>query len=89
MIATVVLFPVANLNVCDQPLVSVGAPLGLLVYLCIHNLCSTGTLTITNSTVLNGIKNGTIKGFGIRSTYDSSHYAVCSGNVTVKITYTE
>ena len=50
---------------------------------------STGTLTITNSTVLNGIKNGTIKGFGIRSTYDSSHYAVCSGNVTVKITYKE
>ena len=49
----------------------------------------TGTLTITNSDVLNGIKNGTIKGFGIRTTYDSAHYAVCSGNVTVKITYTE
>lgn len=48
-----------------------------------------GTLTITNSDVLNGIKNGTIKGFGIRTTYDSAHYAVCSGNVTVKITYTE
>lgn len=50
---------------------------------------STGTLTITNSDVLNGIKNGTIKGFGIRTTYDSAHYAVCSGSVTVKITYTE
>ena len=49
----------------------------------------TGTLTITNSDVLNGIKNGTIKGFGIRTTYDSAHYAVCSGSVTVKITYTE
>ena len=49
----------------------------------------TGTLTITNSDVLNGIKNGTIKGFGIRTTYDKSHYAVCSGSVTVKITYTE
>ena len=49
----------------------------------------TGTLTITNSAVLNGIKNGTIKGFGIRTTYDSAHYAVCSGSVTVKITYTE
>lgn len=48
---------------------------------------ATGTLTITNSTVLNGISNGTIKGFGIRTTYDASHYAVCSGNVTVKITY--
>ena len=50
---------------------------------------ATGTLTITNSTVLNGISNGTIKGFGIRTTYDSAHYAVCSGSVTVKITYTE
>ena len=50
---------------------------------------ATGTLTITNSDVLNGIKNGTVKGFGIRTTYDSAHYAVCSGSVTVKITYTE
>ena len=49
----------------------------------------TGTLTITNADVLNGIKNGTVKGFGIRTTYDSAHYAVCSGSVTVKITYTE
>lgn len=49
----------------------------------------TGTLTITDSTVLNGIKNGTVKGFGIRTTYDKAHYAVCSGGVTVKITYTE
>ena len=50
---------------------------------------TTGTLTITNSDVLNGIKNGTVKGFGIRATYDSAHYAVCLGSVTVKITYTE
>ena len=50
---------------------------------------ATGTLTITNSDVLNGIKNGTVKGFGIRTTYDSAHYAVCSGSATVKITYTE
>ena len=49
----------------------------------------TDKLTITHSDVLNGIKNGTIKGFGIRTTYDKAHYAVCSGNVTVKITYTE
>lgn len=49
----------------------------------------TDKLTITHSDVLNGIKNGTIKGFGIRTTYDSAHYAVCSGNATVKITYTE
>ena len=50
---------------------------------------TSGTLTITNSDVLNGIKNGTVKGFGIRTTYDAAHYAVCSGSVTVKITYTE
>ena len=50
---------------------------------------SSGTLTITNSNVLNGISNGTVKGFGIKSTYDKAHYAVCSGTVTVKITYTE
>lgn len=50
---------------------------------------STGTLTITNSTVLDGISAGTVKGFAIRSAYDASHYAVCSGNATVKITYTE
>ena len=50
---------------------------------------TSGTLTITDSDVLNGIKNGTVKGFGIRTTYDSAHYAVCSGSVTVKITYTE
>ena len=49
----------------------------------------TDKLTITHSDVLNGIKNGTIKGFGIRTTYDAAHYAVYSGNVTVKITYTE
>lgn len=50
---------------------------------------SSGTLTITNSDVLNSISNGTVKGFGIKSTYDKAHYAVCSGAVTVKITYTE
>ena len=50
---------------------------------------SSGTLTITNSDVLNGISNGKVKGFGIKSTYDKAHYAVCSGTVTVKITYTE
>ena len=50
---------------------------------------ATGTLTITNSTILNEIKSGAVKGFGIQSTYDSSHYAVCSGSATVKITYQE
>ena len=50
---------------------------------------ASGTLTITNSTILNEISSGKVKGFGIQATYDSSHYAVCSGSVTVKITYTE
>ena len=47
------------------------------------------TVTITDSTVLNAISAGTCKGFALRHTYDSVHYSVCSGNVTVKITYTE
>lgn len=46
-------------------------------------------LVITNSTILNEIKSGVVKGFGIQATYDSSHYAVCSGSVTVKIEYQE
>ena len=50
---------------------------------------ASGTLTITNSTILSEIKSGAVKGFGIQTTYDSAHYAVCSGSVTVKITYTE
>ena len=48
-----------------------------------------GPLVITNSTILNEIKSGVVKGFGIQATYDSSHYAVCSGSVTVKIEYQE
>ena len=46
-------------------------------------------ITITNSTVLNAISDGTCKGFALRHTYDSSHYSVCSGSCTVKITYQE
>lgn len=48
----------------------------------------TGTATITDSTVLNGISNGTIKGFGIKSTYDSSHYSGIS-SCKVKIYFSE
>ena len=48
-----------------------------------------GPLVITNSTILNEIKSGVVKGFGIQATYDKSHYAVCSGSVTVKIEYQE
>lgn len=50
---------------------------------------NSGKLTITNSTILNAISNGTVKGFGIQSAYNSSSYAVCSGSVTMKVTYTE
>ena len=49
----------------------------------------TDTLTITNSTILKEISSGAVKGFGIQSSYTSALYAVCSGSVTVKITYTE
>ena len=47
----------------------------------------TGTATITNTDVLNKISNGTIKGFGIKSTYDASHYSAIS-TCKVKIYYT-
>lgn len=50
---------------------------------------SSGKLTITNSSILTALKNGTIKGFGIQSAYNSSNYAVCSGSVTMKVTYKE
>ena len=50
---------------------------------------ASGTLPITNSTILSEISSGVVKGFGIQSTYNSSSYAVCSGSVTVKITYKE
>lgn len=44
---------------------------------------SSTTITITDSTVLNAIKNGTCKGFGIKGTYDKTHYAVFSGSCTL------
>ena len=50
---------------------------------------NSGKLTITNSTILKALSNGTIKGFGIQSAYNTSSYAVCSGSVTMKVTYTE
>ena len=49
----------------------------------------TGKLTITNSTILNALSDGTIKGFGIQSAYNSSSYAACSGSITMKVTYKE
>lgn len=41
------------------------------------------TITITDSTVLSAIKDGTCKGFGIKGTYDKTHYAVFSGSCTL------
>lgn len=53
------------------------------------NTSGSKTITDTNNAIITGLKAGTIKGIGLQSTYDSSHYAVCSGSVKVKITYTE
>lgn len=50
---------------------------------------NSGKLTITDSTILTALENGTIKGFGIQSAYNSSSYAVCSGSITMKVTYKE
>ena len=47
------------------------------------------TITDTNNTIIAGLREGTIKGIGLQSTYDSAHYAVCSGSVTIKVTYNE
>lgn len=51
------------------------------------NTTGSKTITDTNNTIIAGLKAGTIKGIGLQSTYDSSHYAVCSGLVTIKVTY--
>ena len=45
------------------------------------------TIEITDTAVLNAIKAGSVKGFGLQSSYSKSTYAVCSGACTVKITY--
>ena len=52
---------------------------------------NSGTLPITDTSnaLITGLKNGTIKGIGIQSSYTSALYAVCSGTCTVKVTYTE
>ena len=45
------------------------------------------TIEVTDTSVLNAIKAGSVKGFGLQSSYSKSTYAVCSGACTVKITY--
>ena len=47
------------------------------------------TITDTSNAIIAGLKAGTIKGIGLQTTYDSAHYAVCSGSVTIKVTYSE
>ena len=47
------------------------------------------TITDTSNAIITGLKAGTIKGIGLQSTFDKSHYAVCSGSVTIKVTYSE
>ena len=53
------------------------------------NSSGSKTITDTSNAIITGLKAGTIKGIGLQTAYDSAHYAVCSGSVTVKITYTE
>ena len=53
------------------------------------NSSGSKTITDTSNAIITGLKAGTIKGIGLQSTFDKSHYAVCSGSVTVKITYKE
>ena len=47
----------------------------------------TKTINITDSAVLNALKAGNVKGFGIQSAFNKSSYMVFSGSCTVKIKY--
>ena len=47
----------------------------------------TKTINITDSAVLNALKAGTVKGFGVQSTFNKSSYMVFNGSCTVKIKY--
>lgn len=48
---------------------------------------ATTTVTITDSAVLNAIKNGTMKGFGLKHIFDKDHYMKCTGVIKATITY--
>lgn len=50
---------------------------------------ATTIIEITDTALLNAIKEGTCKGFGLQSEYNKDHYSVCSGNAVVTITYEE
>ena len=47
----------------------------------------TTTVTITDTDVLTAIKNGTMKGFGLKHTFDKEHYIKCMGVIKATITY--
>ena len=42
---------------------------------------------ITDKEVIDAIKHGVCKGFGLKSSYDTNHYSVCSGALVVRIIY--
>ena len=48
---------------------------------------ATTTVTITDSAVLNAIKNGTMKGFGLKHIFDKDYYMKCTGVIKATITY--
>lgn len=48
---------------------------------------ATTTVTITDSAVLNAIKNETMKGFGLKHIFDKDHYMKCTGVIKATITY--
>lgn len=48
---------------------------------------ATTTVTITDTDVLTAIKNGTMKGFGLKHTFDKEHYIKCMGVIKATITY--
>nr|DAL73413.1 MAG TPA: hypothetical protein [Caudoviricetes sp.] len=50
---------------------------------------ATTTVTITDSAVLNAIKNVTMKGFGLKHTFDKDHYMKCTGVIKATVTYTD
>ncbi len=49
----------------------------------------TTSVAITDSAVLTAIQNGTMKGFGLKHTFDKEHYMKCTGVIKATVTYTD
>lgn len=49
----------------------------------------TTSVAITDSAVLTAIQNGTMKGFGLKHTFDKEHYMKCTGVMKATVTYTD